>query len=76
LNIELRQSSLFENDKGTLSESGAETGNRGLESKFKFPDINVVGTNTSGLESLALSPSEISLNNHGMLSVLNKPEEK
>ena len=41
LNIALRQSSLKENDKGNISESGAETGNRNLDSKFKFPEITV-----------------------------------
>ena len=57
----MRQSSLKENDKGNMSESGAETGMRNLESKFKFPDITIT-QNNAGLDYLALSPSETSLN--------------
>ena len=44
-----------------MSESGAETGMRNLESKFKFPDITI-NQNNAGLDYLALSPSETSLN--------------
>ena len=72
----MRQSSLKENDKGNLSESGAETGNRNLESKFIFPDITIAQNTGTDLDRLALSPSETSLNYQGGFSVLKKSETK